>query len=155
MEWFQSWIRPPPHKQFKLSTENDPRHADAQEQGFEIETPLHPPITSMWWFPQFSLSFPGSDVPCSCTLSTSCYATYLTPVGSIPKRWMTALLNTKLENIVNSPAMPVIRQKNMGTLDKLKIFDLSTKFFPYLRIVRHFCLSSEKVYLKLWHLGTQ
>ena len=40
-----------------------------QEQGFKVKTLLHIPITSMWWFPQFSLSFPGSGAIRSCTLS--------------------------------------------------------------------------------------
>ena len=30
------------------------------QQSFKMKTPLHIPITSMWWFPLFSLSFPHS-----------------------------------------------------------------------------------------------
>ena len=43
----------------------------SQEQGFGMKTPLHHvhiPITSMWWFLQFPLSFPESGAPRSRTL---------------------------------------------------------------------------------------
>ena len=43
--------------------------------------PLHIPVTSMWWFPQFSLSFPGSGAPRSSTLSIpdSLYCSLILP----------------------------------------------------------------------------
>ena len=41
-----------------------------QEQGFKMKTPLHIPVTTMWWFPQFFLSFPGSGASHSRSLST-------------------------------------------------------------------------------------
>lgn len=39
--------------------------------------------------------------------------TYLSPVRSLPARLTTAVLNTKLEKMVNSPATPVNRQKTV------------------------------------------
>ena len=39
-----------------------------QEQGFKMKNPLHILITSKWWFPQLSESFPESCVPCSSLL---------------------------------------------------------------------------------------
>ena len=42
-----------------------------QKQALKLKTPLHMPITSMCWLPQFSLSFPGSCASRSCLLSTS------------------------------------------------------------------------------------
>lgn len=32
--------------------------------------------------------------------------TYFRPVSSFPKKWMTTVLKTKLENTVNNPAIP-------------------------------------------------
>lgn len=37
---------------------------------------------------------------------------YLSPVSSLSRKWMTTVLNTKLEKIVKSPAMPIWKQKN-------------------------------------------
>lgn len=34
------------------------------------------------------------------------YNTYFSPVSSLPKKWMTTVLKTKLENTVNNPAIP-------------------------------------------------
>lgn len=36
---------------------------------------------------------------------------YLRPVSSLSRKWMTTVLNTKLENIVNRPAMPAREQR--------------------------------------------
>ena len=54
-----------------------------QEQGFKMKTPLHIPNTSMWWFPQFSLSFPGSGAPCSRILSMPGFPLVLLQPGKL------------------------------------------------------------------------
>lgn len=37
--------------------------------------------------------------------------TYFRLVSSFPKKWITTVLKTKLENTVNNPAIPVERQR--------------------------------------------
>lgn len=44
------------------------------------------------------------------------YNTYFSPVSSLPKKWMTTVLKTKLENTVNNPAIPG-RQKRISYAD--------------------------------------
>lgn len=48
--------------------------------------------------------------------------TYFRPVSSFPKKWMTTVLNTKLENTVNNPAIPVEGERKMLISNMCSIF---------------------------------